>query len=271
MRRDRTTLLDMEEPDEAPDMQLLSGGAGARLLSVLGQLSRHLGPDSRFTVASNLLQNDLQQLRAQTSGGGGAALSSSPEYEGEDGDDDDTAPSPQLRLPSSSALQEPQVMQSMSSMLRLLSSDVGIEPMWARPDQQRRAVLSGATDELMTLFPMPDAPASNPASPTAVNSLPLVDWRDLNAMEEDFRLDAAAATPGEMGGAGRTRALTQRSCPICLEGLEEGHEAGVLQMPCARQHMFHRPCLLQWLAEQNSCPVCRHCLPTAEEEEQAPP
>ena len=35
-------------------------------------------------------------------------------------------------------------------------------------------MLSGATDELMTLFPMPDAPASNPASPTAVNSLPLV-------------------------------------------------------------------------------------------------
>ena len=50
MRRDRTTLLDMEEPDEAPDLQLLSGGAGARLLSVLGQLSRHMGPDSRFTV-----------------------------------------------------------------------------------------------------------------------------------------------------------------------------------------------------------------------------
>ena len=119
MRRDRTTLLDMEEPDEAPDLQMLSGGAGARLLSVLGQLSRHLGPDSRFTVASNLLQNDLQQLRAQTSGGGGAALSSSPEYEGEDGDDDDTAPSPQLRFPSSSALQEPQVLPPGTACRRL--------------------------------------------------------------------------------------------------------------------------------------------------------
>ena len=47
---DHTTLVDMEEEEEEPeddDLALLRGGAGARLLAVLGQLSQHLGPQSR--------------------------------------------------------------------------------------------------------------------------------------------------------------------------------------------------------------------------------
>jgi len=48
---DHTTLVDMEEEEEEEpeddDLALLRGGAGARLLAVLGQLSQHLGPQSR--------------------------------------------------------------------------------------------------------------------------------------------------------------------------------------------------------------------------------
>ena len=33
-------------------------------------------------------------------------------------------------------------------------------------------------------------------------------------------------------------------------------------MPCSSAHVFHIPCLEPWLREHNSCPVCRHELPT---------
>ena len=56
---DHTTLVDLEEEEEEEgteydDLALLRGGAGARLLAVLGQLSQHLGPHSRFSVASSM-------------------------------------------------------------------------------------------------------------------------------------------------------------------------------------------------------------------------
>ncbi|EFN59040.1 hypothetical protein CHLNCDRAFT_15464, partial [Chlorella variabilis] len=38
----------------------------------------------------------------------------------------------------------------------------------------------------------------------------------------------------------------------------EGDEVQV--MPCC--HSFHPPCLAPWLQTNNSCPTCRHELPT---------
>ena len=48
--------------------------------------------------------------------------------------------------------------------------------------------------------------------------------------------------------------------PICLEDLED--TCVVLQMPCSLHHVFHQDCLTEWLSTRNSCPVCRHALPT---------
>jgi E3 ubiquitin-protein ligase AIP2 len=49
-------------------------------------------------------------------------------------------------------------------------------------------------------------------------------------------------------------------CAVCREELREGDD--VQRMPCSDAHCFHPPCLAPWLAQHNSCPVCRHELPT---------
>ncbi len=46
----------------------------------------------------------------------------------------------------------------------------------------------------------------------------------------------------------------------CRDELDVGDEVQIL--PCNSSHIFHPPCLAPWLKDHNSCPVCRHELPT---------
>lgn len=47
-------------------------------------------------------------------------------------------------------------------------------------------------------------------------------------------------------------------CCICMCDMDEGEEA--TRMPCG--HLFHFDCIKQWLATNNTCPVCREKLAT---------
>ena len=50
----------------------------------------------------------------------------------------------------------------------------------------------------------------------------------------------------------------ENSCAVCKDEFNIGEEC--LSMPC--NHYFHINCLIPWLNERNSCPICRYELPT---------
>ncbi|WWC71536.1 uncharacterized protein I206_105494 [Kwoniella pini CBS 10737] len=55
---------------------------------------------------------------------------------------------------------------------------------------------------------------------------------------------------------------TYKDCPVCKDDFAIGDE--VVRIPCA--HIFHPDCLIPWLKQNGSCPVCRFSLVPEEED-----
>lgn len=75
-----------------------------------------------------------------------------------------------------------------------------------------------------------------PASKAAIESMPTID-----ILDEHVAIESC--------------------CAVCKEAFEVGGEAR--EMPC--KHLYHQDCIMPWLSLRNSCPVCRHELPTDNE------
>ncbi|KAF5446889.1 hypothetical protein F2P56_032485 [Juglans regia] len=80
-------------------------------------------------------------------------------------------------------------------------------------------------------------PENPPASKAAIESLPTIEIADNHVGSESH-------------------------CAVCKEAFDLGAEAR--EMPC--KHIYHSDCILPWLSLRNSCPVCRHELPSERNE-----
>lgn len=90
-----------------------------------------------------------------------------------------------------------------------------------------------ALDRIITML-METGQRSSGAPPASQNAL---DELDRKKVDQDM-----------LGSEGHAE------CTICISDVELGEE--VLQLPC--KHWFHEECVVMWLKQHNTCPVCRN-------------
>lgn len=117
----------------------------------------------------------------------------------------------------------------------------GLRPLPARvSDFMMNSGFDRLLDQLSQLeFNGDDQCEQPPASKAAVESLPTIKIVDSHVLSESH-------------------------CAVCKEPFELDSEAR--EMPC--KHIYHSDCILPWLSLRNSCPVCRHELPTDAREDE---
>lgn len=123
--------------------------------------------------------------------------------------------------------------QGRNGLMELLfGNDTGIEPR-PLPANIGDFFMGSGLDQLIEQLSQNDRCGPPPAPRAAVDAMPTI------------KIDS--------------QHLTHSShCPVCKERFEVGGEAR--EMPC--KHIYHSDCILPWLAQHNTCPICRQGLPT---------
>lgn len=80
-----------------------------------------------------------------------------------------------------------------------------------------------------------------PTKKEAINKIPIVTITEIHCKKQEG-----------------TQKLETPLCTVCQDNVNMGSKAMV--MPCG--HIFHPDCVLPWLKDNNTCPVCRYELPT---------
>ncbi|KAL3838428.1 hypothetical protein ACJIZ3_023019 [Penstemon smallii] len=112
----------------------------------------------------------------------------------------------------------------------------GLRPL---PNSMSEFLLGSGFDRLLDQLAQIEAngigriDSNPPASKAAIESMPTIEIIDKHVAIESY-------------------------CAVCKEAFDLGCEAR--EMPC--KHLYHQDCILPWLSLKNSCPVCRHELPT---------
>ncbi len=55
----------------------------------------------------------------------------------------------------------------------------------------------------------------------------------------------------------------EESCPVCQNEIEGGED--VIELRC--RHAYHEECILFWLKDENTCPICKDNLADNRREE----
>ena len=92
-----------------------------------------------------------------------------------------------------------------------------------------------ALDRIITNL-MEVNPQSNAAPPATEEALQKLERKEVNK----------AMLDGE----------SKVECPICIDDMKEGDQA--IYLPC--KHWFHEDCVVLWLKEHNTCPICRSAI-----------
>ena len=223
---------DTEEPDEEEPLSLISSDAGNRLLGILGRLSQHLGANSRFARAANVLQDDVLRARLDATEHG------------------------RVGPAEGSILEQPDVRSSVVSLLTLLNDPhqpAAAGGALSSPARRSQTIELRSMPEPFVLFDMQMAmsPPLSPASPKALASLspPACPAFGLDQPPASCPICLEPITD-----------LSEALEMPCTRELSRDASAPAVS------HAFHRPCLQQWLGARSTCPVCRFALPTEEDE-----
>ena len=65
---------------------------------------------------------------------------------------------------------------------------------------------------------------------------------------------SSSATTTSTTPGGTSSSCSAPMCAVCLSDFE--HLDAVAQMPCSPLHVFHAGCVVPWLRQQKSCPLC---------------